>query len=204
MEVQRLVQQHFRSKARRLLAEAQEVVSEHPGLRGSHREAVLRFYLNDIVPRRFAIGRGMIYGLAHRSREADIVIWDEQNYPSMHMQEHNLFFAESTRAVLEVKSHWNSDERDDILEKCRAVRDIVLHRKPNLADDIAMLQLEVASLISGEEHSGMVITGHHVATGAIVLYGGQTLSERSLDHYIIQHADDAWPDILLLLGRVVI
>lgn len=74
MKTQRLVQQYFRSKTRQLLAAAQEVVSEHPGLRGGHREAVLRVYLNDIIPRRFAIGRGMIYGLSHRSREADVVI----------------------------------------------------------------------------------------------------------------------------------
>lgn len=42
MKTQRLVQQYFRSKTRQLLAAVQEVVSEHPGLRGSHREAVLR------------------------------------------------------------------------------------------------------------------------------------------------------------------
>lgn len=148
----------------------------------------------------------MIYGLSHRSREADVVIWDEHNYPSLRMQEHNLFFAESTRAVLEIKTRWNSEDLDNILEKCRSIRNIVLLNQPNLADDIAMLQLEVASLAHGVEHSGMIIAGHHIATGAVVLFGGQAFSATSLNEQIVLDADDAWPDILLLLeqGKIVL
>lgn len=205
-EAERRIQSYFRSKSQRLLAEAEEVVTEHSGLRGSHRENVIRIYLSDILPRRYVTGSGMVYGLAHRSREADIVIWDAQNYPSMQMQGHALFFAESTRAVLEVKSQWNSETRNDILAKCRAVRDIVTVKRPNMADDLAMLQLEVASLLHGEEHSGMVIAGHHIATGAIALFGGQTFSLDAFDDQTLRDVDDAWPDLLLLLnqGKVVL
>lgn len=115
-------------------------------------------------------------------------------------------FAESTRAVLETKSQWNSETHKDILEKCRAVRDIVTVTKPNLADDVAMLQLEIGSLMHSEQHSGMMIAGHHIATGAIALFGGQTFSLEALDDQALEDVDDAWPDILLLLeqGKVVL
>src|SRR5918997_2811884 len=117
----------------------------------------------------------------------------------MKMRGHSLFFAESVRAVLEVKSQWNSEERIDILEKRRTVRNIVLVKKPNLADDVAMLQLEVAALVHGREHSGMVIANHHIATGAIAIRGGHALSPSALDNETLESVDEAWPDILLLL-----
>jgi hypothetical protein len=79
-------------------------------------------------------------------------------------------------------------------------------KKPNLADDVAMLQLEIASLRNNQEHSGMIIKNPRIATGAIMLFGGQTFSENMLDDKMLKRVDDAWPDALLLLekGKVVI
>ena len=34
----------------------------------------------------------MVYGLVQRSKEADIVIWDAANYPSLPLVNHALFF----------------------------------------------------------------------------------------------------------------
>jgi hypothetical protein len=204
--VQTLLQQYFRSKAKQLLAAAHEAVSEHSGLRGSHREDILRIYLADILPQRFVAGRGMVYGLAHRSREADIVIWDAQNYPSLHTYGHNMFFAESVRAVLEVKTQWSTDEFSDILNKCKAVRDIITTNEPNLVDDVVMLQHQVAALTTGQEFSGILHKRHHIATAAIVLYGGNKFTASMPSDDILANADDSWPDALLLLdeGRVVL
>lgn len=206
-DIQARLQQYFRSKTQQILAAAQQAVCEHTGLQGSHREIIVSLYLGEILPRRFGVGRGMVYGIAHRSREADIVIWDAENYPSLQMHGHNLFFAESARAVLEIKTHWNSNEFTDVLNKCEAVRNIVPMKKPNLADDIAMLQLEVASLRQNKEHAGMIIKGHHIATAAIMLYGGKTFSPSILEENdSLRHVDDAWPDALLLLeqGKVIV
>jgi hypothetical protein len=201
-----LLQQYFGSKTKQLLAAAHEAVSEHSGLRGSHREDVLRIYLADILPQRFKAGRGMVYGRARHSREADIVIWDAQNYPSLHTHGHNMFFAESVRAVIEVKTRWSTDELTDIQDKCRSVRNIVPYKKPNLVDDVIQLQYAVAALTSGQEFLGTLILPHHIATGAIVLYGGQTLSANTLPEEVLDDADDSWPDVLLLLneGQVIL
>jgi hypothetical protein len=49
--IQELMQQYFRNKARELVAVAQQAICEHPGLRGGHREDVLRVYLNSFIHR---------------------------------------------------------------------------------------------------------------------------------------------------------
>jgi hypothetical protein len=203
---QDLLRGYFRSKSDQLRAAAQASVGDHSGLRGGHREAVVRIYLNAILPKRFGVGRGMVYGLMHRSREADIVIWDEANFPCLPLEDHILFFAESVRAVLEVKSSYSADEFADILTKCRAVRDIIALREPNLVEAVEMLQLDVASLKSGREHAGILRTHHHIASGAIVLRGGASLIAESVTDAQLEETDDAWPDALLLLepGRVVV
>ncbi len=74
-----LVREHFRKRREGELAAAAEIVTEHHGLAGAHREAVIREFLARILPARFGIGRGMVYGMGHHSREADIVLWDAAN-----------------------------------------------------------------------------------------------------------------------------
>jgi hypothetical protein len=47
---QDLLRGYFRSKSDQLRAAAQASVGDHAGLRGGHREAVVRIYLNSILP----------------------------------------------------------------------------------------------------------------------------------------------------------
>ena len=199
------LRQFFSSKRRQSLEASREAGTEHSGLLGSHRETIMRDYLAALLPGRFQVGRGMVYGFAHRSREADLVIWDHINYPSLRMRDHSLFFAESARLVLEAKSRWSSGEFEDILTKCQAVRDIVPMHAPNLADDIAMMHLEITSIRSGNAHSGIMRTPHHIATAGLVLFGGTSLVPSKLEPKWVSTADDCWPDVLLLLdeGKVV-
>ena len=98
-----LLQRYFRDKAKQLMAASSQTVVDHTYLRGSHRENVLKIYLEELLPKRFGIGKGMIYNIGSRSNEADIVIWDSQNYPQIQFLGHSLFFAESVKAVIEVK-----------------------------------------------------------------------------------------------------
>lgn len=204
-----LVQRYFRAKRRQLLAMGSLAVCEHTGLIGGHREEFQRVYLREVLPRRFEVGRGMVYGLVHRSREADIVIWDAANYPSLPMQDHSFYFAESVRAVVEAKSRWDNRSFGDVLTKTRAVRDIVPTRSPdNIDQQIAMLRLDVAAMKMDAQHSGMIWSQHHIGTAAVFLTGGDTAlkDEGSLSPDIVKDADDSWPDVLLLLeaGRVAI
>src|ERR1039458_5354439 len=92
------IRDYFRVKAKQLAAVASLPICDHSGLAGSHREQVQRIYLREILPKRFEIGRGMVYGVEHRSYEADIVVWDSIQYPSLPMADHSLYFAESVRA----------------------------------------------------------------------------------------------------------
>ena len=137
------LQSYFVSVRSQLLAAAPAAGAPHSGLAGGHRESLIRDYLTAIMPRRLEIGRGMVFGFAHRSREADVVLWDSSNYPCVRLADHQLFFAESVRVVLEAKSRWSTDEFEDILAKCEQIREIIPMHAPNIADDIAMLQLEV-------------------------------------------------------------
>src|SRR5277367_6338895 len=105
----------FSSKRRQILEASREAGTEHAGLLGSHRETIIREYLSALLPARFSVGRGMVYGFAHHSKEADLVVWDHLNYPSLRMRDHSLFVAESTRLVLEAKSRWSTAEFEDML-----------------------------------------------------------------------------------------
>lgn len=136
-ETAKAVANYFRAKRRELMALADLPVVEHAGLRGSHREQIYRTYLADLLLRRYSVGRGMVYGQFHRSREADIVVWDSHAYPTLPLQDHSFFFAESVRTVIECKSKWSSAGFADVLDKSRAVRDIVPRKELSLADELA-------------------------------------------------------------------
>lgn len=202
-----LLSQYFRSKTLQLLAASDEAICEHSGLKGSHREDLIKIYLNHILPQRFDVGRGMVYGAAcQKSKESDIVIWDSHNYPNLQMQGHSMFFAESVRLVLEVKTNFNNIELENILEKCEAVKSIVPMNEPNIDDEIAMLNHKVDSLIAGENTEGMIISKPHIATGAVIFRGGKTFTIDSISKEMVDKADDFWPDIMILLeaGKVII
>jgi hypothetical protein len=207
-DAQERVREYFRVKTAQLRAAANLPSAEHAGLAGSHREELQRIYFSEILPRRYEIGRGMVYGFMHRSREADIVVWDSLNYPSLPMLDHAFFFAESVRAVIESKSRWSSDDFTDVLRKSKAVKDILPYPGTNLDDTVAMLQLEVASLRHRKEHDGFLAARPHIGTAAIFLDRGSNTftDESSVPREAIADADDCWPDLMLLLhpGRVVV
>jgi hypothetical protein len=193
------IQSYFSAKRKELMALAELPVCEHPGLIGGHREQIYRAYLADLLPRRYSVGRGMVYGMYHRSREADIVLWDSFTYPSLPLFDHSFYFAESVKAVIECKSNWKTDAFVDVLEKCKAVRDIVLSKEPSLADDVAMLQLDVAAMKQGVSHEGMLIPNHHIGTTAMFLRGGKSVSPKEFIEKCPLEIDDAWPDVMLFL-----
>ena len=201
------MQQYFRVKQQQLSSLADLPVCEHPGLVGGHREELQRIYLREVLPKRFEVGRGMVYGVAHRSREADVVIWDSHNFPSLPMLDHSFFFAESVRAVLESKSVWSQAEFVDVLDKAEAVRDIISIYRPSVVSELEMLELEVAALKEGREHDGIFRSEPRIGTAAIFLRGGaQALVEKTIDAQAVEDADDRWPDLILLLepGRLVV
>jgi hypothetical protein len=142
----------------------------------------------------------MIYGPFHRSREVDIVVWDELNYTSMPLLDHSFFFAESVRLALECKSVWTAEEMNDVMVKSRAVRDLIPMHEPTLSDSVMKLAIEIEALRSGSQHSGLMITPPHIGTAAIFLTGGESFGADFVTPQMVKECDDAWPDVLILLG----
>jgi hypothetical protein len=205
-QTQDRVRRYFQVRSRQLAAAGDLPVCEHSGLSGSHREEIQRVYLREILPKRFEVGRGMVYGPFHRSKEADIVIWDSQNYPSLPLLDHGFFFAESVKLVLESKSCWSEAQLNDVLEKCRSVRDIIAMPGLSLTDELHILKGEVASLRAGVDREGWLKVPHHIGTVAIFLRGGQTVTAASIGGDLIKKLDDCWPDVVLFLesGRLIV
>lgn len=200
MSTQEQVRTYFHHKANELKTLATLAFGDHPGLTGGHREEIYRIYLREILPKRYEVGRGMVYGPFHRSKEADIVVWDSQNYPSLPLSEHSFFFAESVRAVIECKSTWSSANFGDVLSKCRAVKNIVpMSSGLTLADELASIRTQLVSLATGTANDGMLISRHHIGTAAIFLNGGTSFSLKETDSNILEDADESWPDVMLLL-----
>ncbi len=82
-EAGKLIKQYFKNKTIQLLAVSEQAICEHNGLKGSHREDLVKIYLNVFFSKRFEIGQGMVYGEFSRSNEADIVLWDSFNFPNL-------------------------------------------------------------------------------------------------------------------------
>ncbi|MCC6612078.1 MAG: hypothetical protein IT320_01305 [Anaerolineae bacterium] len=183
-----LLAEYFENKAAQLLSGSKMAVTQHSGLKGSHREQLIRVYLQDIVPKRYEISRGMIYGMIQRSHECDVVVWDSANYPCIRLADHTMFFAESVRAVFEVKS------------KCDAIHKII--KKPELmglADQIRHLQLEIMSMQLGTEHDGILIAPNRIFTAAVFFRGGESFSDIEFSDDELQIVDDMYPDLMLFL-----
>jgi len=204
-EAQNNIFTYFRSKKEQLLIEAKATAAQHSGLRGSHREAIFRTFLDDFLPLRYRTGNGMVYGPYHRSKEADIVVWDADNNPRMEMAGHTIFFADSVRAVIEVKTRWSTNEFKDILMKCRTVKDIIVPTHTlNLEDELASMRQELFSLRTGQEHDGTLIKKPHIGTAAVIFYGGTSLKPNRLNKYFLENIDDCWPDITILIEKGVL
>ena len=150
----------------------------------------------------------MVYGVTGRSREADIVIWDADNYPSLPLTDNSFYFAESVRVVLESKSGWSNEQFEDVRDKCRSISNIVPVRSITLDDQMAVIRQELSAIKSGRETAGILIARPLIGTAAIFMSRGQTAMDdlNSLPGEIFNDADISWPDVILWLdpGRIAL
>ncbi len=143
----------------------------------------------------------MVYEMLRRSKEADIVIWDSHNYPSLPLLDHSFYFAESVRAVIECKSNWNNENFLDVLDKCAAVDDIVPAKEPSLADQVTSLQDQVDAIQHGFDYAGALLVKPQIGTAAMFLSGGQSMTPEKLLELVEsgRNIDREWPHVLLFL-----
>lgn len=199
------VKLYFRTKAKQILTVADLSVCGHAGLTGSHREELQRLYFREILPKRYEVGRGVVFGYSGHSRESDIVIWDSFDFPSLPISDHAFYFSESVRCVIECKSRYSSEEFADVLEKSDAVMGIFSYPDFGIREQVASIQQEIVSIREGIAHDGALIIPARIATAAIFLTGGQLFSDEIAKLYQMD-IDKKWPDILLFLepGYVVV
>ncbi|MBZ5708829.1 hypothetical protein K7C98_06145 [Nannocystis pusilla] len=161
-------------------------------------------FLCEVLPRRFEVGHGQVHGVVHRSREADVILWDALNYPRLQLRGSTIFFAESVRASIEVKSRWSVEELDDILVKTKALRDIVTAPRINIDDALQRMQLDIAYLAGGPAPTGALAVQHRIGTAGFVFFGGQRFELKDVKAETMDHADDCWPDVLLFLEAGIV
>jgi hypothetical protein len=205
MNITERVRVYFQTKAKQIATLADLSVCEHTGLIGSHREELQRIYLREILPKRYEVGRGMVYGLTGHSREADIVIWDAFDFPILPLADHAFFFVESVRCIIECKSNYSKDELDDMVAKCGAAMSVFSFPSFGIRETIDSISEELISIRQGVERDGTLIVPHRLATAGIFLRGGHNIDFDTVELYC-DDIHEKWPDLLLFLepGIVII
>lgn len=97
---------------------------EHKELKGRAREIVIKKFLAKYLPLSLGVKSGEIVSSnGNVSKQMDIIIFDNLNCPIfLREDEVHIFPIESVYAVIEVKSHLNSEELEDCMEKIYSVK----------------------------------------------------------------------------------
>ena len=84
---------------------------DHMGVRGSSREDVLKFYIKQLLPERFAVGNGVVTDVnGAQSKQQDFFVHDAFNSPIfLHTESSSIVPVESVYATIEVKSTLKKD-----------------------------------------------------------------------------------------------
>lgn len=206
MKIQQKIRQYFQAKTKEILALSEQALSDHSGLIGNHREGILCDFLGEFFPKRYAIDKGIVYGLIGQSKEADIVIWDELNYLKLKQKGSNIFFVQGVKAIVEVKSRWSNHEFEDIKVKVKSAIEILGSFREGISGRIESLEASLWSLKSGNDFHGRVITPNKKGTVAIIFYGGSQFDIQDLDSEEIGRIEDEYPDILFFLeaGKLIL
>jgi hypothetical protein len=117
---------YYSGVLRRLRSEV-EVLNQlipHNASKGAENEECLRNLIRNFIPRRFSVGSGIIidsYG--NRSRQVDLIIYDDHIYPNLFGQlSTSLFPVETVIATIEVKTYVDGPKLVEVFENSRSIR----------------------------------------------------------------------------------
>lgn len=98
----------------------------HNESKGRAREIVMKHFLKEYIPPALGVESGeIISSNGDVSKQMDIVIFDKLHCPIfIREDEVHIFPIESVFAVIEVKSHLNSSELKDCIEKIKSVKEL--------------------------------------------------------------------------------
>ena len=122
---------NIESMAKKMEIDYQEVTShiDHMGLRGSARENILREYIKQLLPQKYAVGSGIITDVkGTQSKQQDFIIYDAFNSPSFLQVDSGsvVLPVESIFATIEVKSCLSKAELEKSIDNIRSVKELEL------------------------------------------------------------------------------
>lgn len=97
---------------------------DHMGVRGGSREDVLKYYIKQLLPERFAVGNGVVTDVnGTQSKQQDFFVYDAFNSPVfLHTESSSIIPVESVYATIEVKSTLKKETLIQSLENIKSVK----------------------------------------------------------------------------------
>lgn len=165
----------------------QAAAFDHQGLVGGEREEFLEKFLAARLPQRIAVGKGQIIGTKsdERSKEADLVLYDHVNCPTLIAADRaKLFPVESVLAAIEVKSRLSKEKLLEGIDNIASVKGCLPEGR-----------------ISRNGHP-------HVILGVIFAYDLAENSLESLEKNLREQLAGVdpwqWPDLVAVLNHGII
>ena len=99
-------------------------ILSHKGIKGLAREDLLKKYLRDLIPQKYAIASGIICDSnENQSRQQDFIIYDSFTCPTFYQFDSTAILpVESVYATIEIKSSLNSKTLKECVENINSVR----------------------------------------------------------------------------------
>lgn len=114
------------------LSRIRSFVPNHNLTSGTANEIILRGFINEFLPKKYAAGQGFICdpvssnGLV--SRQCDILIYDQIDYPLVHNEgDVKVVWPESARLVIEVKTTLTKKGLEDALNNIKDAKNVNEH-----------------------------------------------------------------------------
>lgn len=119
---------NIESMAKKMSIDYQEVTNhiEHMGVRGSSRENILREYIRQLLPQKFAVGNGIVTDVnGTQSKQQDFFVYDAFNSPIfLRMESSCVIPVESVYATVEVKSTLTKETLKQSIENIKSVKQL--------------------------------------------------------------------------------
>ncbi len=199
------LQKYFELKTQEINAVADQVIANHPGITGDHRERIIDIFLREILPTKYSVETGILVGIEHQrdyeSQQSDLIIWDSFNYPKIKHLGSSLIFAESAKMMIEIKT--NFKDLDDIRKKTKKIKEFFPPFYPTVMEEIWRLDNKIARVEKGKTEAKMEASAPQIAVSAICYKGGNNFTIEKLgDRHEIE---DNFPDLMLLIeaGKVI-
>jgi hypothetical protein len=99
-------------------------IFEHQGLKGEGNENALKNLLIKFLPKKYGIGTGIVIDRnGKQSKQCDIIIYDNQNYPELlSLTSVKLFPVDLVYAVIEVKTKLDSEKSKIAIDNIKSVK----------------------------------------------------------------------------------